>query len=84
MYYLGRGLSSLLLGAGSDKPQPEFAAEADPLTEETLYSAIRARRLEATAPRDEQAHYGELFFGSQPGQAIERPHGWSGYLGRFI
>jgi hypothetical protein len=45
---------------------------------------MRARRLEATAPLDEQVHYGELFLDSQPSQVVDRPHGWSEYLGRFI
>ncbi|CAE6449496.1 unnamed protein product [Rhizoctonia solani] len=78
-----RGLSSFILGSGDDKV-PVFTSRAEPLSEDSLYSSIRARRLEATTPLEEQANYGELFFGSQPGQTIDRPHGWSEYLGRFI
>ncbi|CAE6521760.1 unnamed protein product [Rhizoctonia solani] len=78
-----RGLSLLILGSGDDQT-PDFTSRNDPLSEDSLYSSIRARRLEATTPLEEQAHYGELFFGPQPGQAIDRPHGWSDYLGRLI
>ncbi|KAH7344637.1 hypothetical protein B0J17DRAFT_636288 [Rhizoctonia solani] len=78
-----RGLSSFILGSGDDKA-PDFTSRAEPLSEDILYSSIRARRLEATTPLEEQANYGELFFGPQPGQEIHRAHGWSEYLGRFI
>ncbi|KAF8708270.1 Rio2, N-terminal, partial [Rhizoctonia solani] len=77
-----RGLSSLLLGTSEDKPLREFTSHTEPLSEDSLYSSIRARRLEATTPQEEQAHFGELFFGPQPDQTIDRPHGWSEYLGR--
>ncbi|QRW19418.1 atypical/RIO/RIO1 protein kinase [Rhizoctonia solani] len=62
-----RGLSSLLLGTSDDKPSREFTSHTEPLSEDSLYSSIRARRLEATTPQEEQAHFGELFFGPQPG-----------------
>ncbi|KAG8691095.1 hypothetical protein FRC11_006844, partial [Ceratobasidium sp. 423] len=60
-----RGLSSLILGSG-DNQTPDFTPRNESLSEDSLYSSIRARRLEATTPPEEQAHYGELFFGPQP------------------
>ncbi|CAE6419187.1 unnamed protein product [Rhizoctonia solani] len=71
-----RGLSSLLLGPSDGKPPQDFTSHTELLSEDSLYSSIRARRLEATTPLEEQAHFGELFFGPQPGQTIDRPHGW--------
>ncbi|CAE7232792.1 unnamed protein product [Rhizoctonia solani] len=79
-----RGLSSFILGNGGDDKAPNFTLGTEPLNEDSLHSSIRARRLEATIPSKEQAHYGELFFGPQPGQTVDRPHGWSEYLGRLI
>ncbi|KAL5640966.1 hypothetical protein ACGC1H_001443 [Rhizoctonia solani] len=78
-----RGLSSFILG-NNDEKVLDFPLSTEPMSEDSLYSSIRARRLEATSPLEEQANYGELFFGSQSDQTIDRPHGWSDYLGRLI
>ncbi|CAE6479456.1 unnamed protein product, partial [Rhizoctonia solani] len=63
-----RGLSSFILGNSDDKVL-DFPLSTEPMSEDSLYSSIRARRLEATSPLEEQANYGELFFGSQSDQA---------------
>ncbi|KAG9100578.1 hypothetical protein FRC06_003957, partial [Ceratobasidium sp. 370] len=45
-----RSLSTFILGSGGDADQPELPPDAEPLSDEALYSSIRARRQEATTP----------------------------------
>ncbi|KAJ1311087.1 hypothetical protein OPQ81_009590 [Rhizoctonia solani] len=59
-----RGLSSFILGV-SDDETPDFTSRTEPLSEDSLYSSIRARRLEATTPpRRASSLWGALFWAS--------------------
>ncbi|QRW05215.1 RIO kinase [Ceratobasidium sp. AG-Ba] len=61
----------------------ELPSDAEPLSDDALYSMMRSRRQEATTPGDEQAKYGELFL-SPDSEAAQKPRGWSNYLDRLF
>lgn len=79
-----RSLSSFILGSGGDVDQLELTPDAEPLSDEALYSLIRTRRQEATTPADEQPKYGELFLSPDPADAANQSRGWSNYLDRLF
>ncbi|KAG8762551.1 hypothetical protein FRC12_008964 [Ceratobasidium sp. 428] len=79
-----RSLSTFILSSGVDGVQPELPPDAEPLSDDALYSSLRARRQEATTPADEQPKYGELFLSPDSDSAASQPHGWSDYLGRLF
>lgn len=58
--------------------------DGEPLSDEALYSALRARREMATTPLHEQATYGELFLGPEAANVDNRSHGWNKYLERLL
>ncbi|KAG9124553.1 hypothetical protein FRC07_011161 [Ceratobasidium sp. 392] len=71
-----RGLSTLILSSGGDGSRPDLSPDAEPLSDDALYSSIRARRQEATTPADEQPKFGELFL-NPDSASVSRPRGWS-------
>ncbi|QRV76312.1 RIO kinase [Ceratobasidium sp. AG-Ba] len=78
-----RGLSAFILNTAAERSRPELPSDAEPLSDDALYSMMRSRRQEATTPGDEQAKYGELFL-SPDSEAAQKPRGWSNYLDRLF
>ena len=72
------------MSSGKGKEETEINSETEPLSDEALYAALRARRETATTPLHEQATFGELFLGPEPAQAENHPHGWNKYLARLF
>jgi len=79
-----RSLSTYILSSGKDKEQTELSTDTEPVTDEALYAALRARRETATTPLHEQATYGELFLGPDSDQVESHSEGWNKYLARLF